>query len=165
MKEHFWECTALMRFVSLMNYLRMKAIDFQFRHINWVCTRSIFYEFKVPIFPFLHNSTEFLNFLDEDHQTVIYKLSDRSAKIRNIIDVSDDFFELTIEDAKSILRDARKAQKEADPEAGGKTLMTKGKSFYLFFHYIPFRFWVKKFHFVFQKVKNFVNFLSVYVYS
>merc|ERR1712008_489054 len=66
-----------------------------------------------------------LHYLDEDHQTVIYKLSDRSAKIRNIIDVSDDFFELTIEDAKSILRDARKAQKEADPEAGGKTLMTK----------------------------------------
>ena len=68
-------------------------------------------------------------FLDEDHQTVIYKLTDRSAKIRNIIDVSDDFFELTIEDAKSILRDARKAQKESDPE--GKTLMTKGKIFLL----------------------------------
>jgi len=66
-----------------------------------------------------------LHYLDEDHQTVIYKLSDRSAKIRNIIDVSDDFFELTIEDAKSILRDARKAQRDADPEAGGKTLMTK----------------------------------------
>lgn len=64
-----------------------------------------------------------LHYLDEDHQTVIYKLTDRSAKIRNIIDVSDDFFELTIEDAKSILRDARKAQKESDPE--GKTLMTK----------------------------------------
>ena len=83
-------------------------------------------------------------FLDEDHQTVVYKLSDRSAKIRNIIDVSDDFFELTIEDAKSILRDARKAQKEADPE-GKKTLMTKGKFFVFFFtfYFIPFGFGVK----------------------
>ena len=69
-----------------------------------------------------------LNYLDEDHQTVIYKLSDRSAKIRSIIDVSDDFFDLTIEDAKVLLRDARKMQKELDPEE--KTLMTKGKVFF-----------------------------------
>merc|ERR1712241_16782 len=65
-----------------------------------------------------------LYYLDQDHQTVIYKLSDRSAKIRSIIDVSDDFFDLTIEDAKVLLRDARKMQKELDPEE--KTLMTKG---------------------------------------
>ena len=69
-----------------------------------------------------------LNYLDEDHQTVIYKLSDRSAKIRSIIDVSDDFFDLTIEDAKVLLHDARKMQKELDPEE--KTLMTKGKVFF-----------------------------------
>merc|ERR1712203_966727 len=64
-----------------------------------------------------------LNYLDEDHQTVIYKLSDRSAKIRSIIDVSDDFFDLTIEDAKVLLRDARKMQKELDSD--GKILMTQ----------------------------------------
>ena len=65
-----------------------------------------------------------INVLDEEHNTVIYKLSDQSARIRShISEVSDDFFDLTIEDAKVLLRDARKVQKEADPE--GQVLMTE----------------------------------------
>ena len=50
--------------------------------------------------------------------------TDRSAKIRNVIDVSDDFFDLTIEDAKRLLSDVRKQQKEFNSDE--KTLMTKG---------------------------------------
>ena len=50
--------------------------------------------------------------------------TDRSAKIRNVIDVSDDFFDLTIEDAKRLLSDVRKQQKESNSDE--KTLMTKG---------------------------------------
>ena len=65
-----------------------------------------------------------INVLDEDHNTVIYKLSDQNARIRShISEVSDDFFDLTIEDAKVLLRDARKVQKEADPD--GQVLMTE----------------------------------------
>ena len=94
-----------------------------------------------------------INVLDEDHHTVIYKLSgiytyicagknynyilyfflsnfktfffsDQSARIRaHISEVSDDFFDLTIQDAKILLRDARKMQKELDSD--GKLLMTQ----------------------------------------
>ena len=50
--------------------------------------------------------------------------SDQSARIRaNIGEVSDDFFDLTIQDAKVLLRDARKMQKELDSD--GKILMTQ----------------------------------------
>ena len=52
-----------------------------------------------------------LHILNEEYQLVIYKASDQSAKIRSVLDVSDDFFELTIEDAKMLLEDARKAAK------------------------------------------------------
>ena len=64
-----------------------------------------------------------INILDEENQLIIYKLTDRSAKIRNIIDVSDDFFDLTLEDAKNLLKDVRKMQKDLEPDE--KILMTK----------------------------------------
>ena len=50
--------------------------------------------------------------------------SDQSARIRaHISEVSDDFFDLTIQDAKILLRDARKMQKELDSDGG--ILMTQ----------------------------------------
>ena len=52
-----------------------------------------------------------LHILDDSNQILIYKSSDQGAKIRSVLDVSDDFFELTIEDAKLLLKDTRKAQK------------------------------------------------------
>jgi hypothetical protein len=53
-----------------------------------------------------------LEYLDEDHSSLVYKLTERSAKLRNVLDVSDDFFDLTIADAQILLRDARNVQRE-----------------------------------------------------
>ena len=65
-----------------------------------------------------------LNILDEDHGLVIFKVSDRSAKIRKMsTEISEDFFDLTIEDAKILLKDVRKKQKEL--EGDEKVLMTE----------------------------------------
>ncbi len=60
-----------------------------------------------------------LHYLDEDHSSVVYKLSDGAARIK--YDVSEDFFDLTIEDAKVLLRDTRKQQREDQEEV----LMTR----------------------------------------
>ena len=61
-----------------------------------------------------------LHILDDTNGILIYKSSDQNAKIRSVLDVSDDFFELTIEDAKLLLKDARKAQKTEE-----KIMMTE----------------------------------------
>lgn len=61
-----------------------------------------------------------LHILDDSNQILIYKSSDQGAKIRSVLDVSDDFFELTIEDAKLLLKDTRRAQKSEE-----KIMMTE----------------------------------------
>lgn len=65
-----------------------------------------------------------MHILDENRGTVVYKLTSGNSgnQLRKIQDVSDDFFELTIEDAKKILRDTRKLQKDLNAE--DKILMT-----------------------------------------
>ena len=68
--------------------------------------------------------SKFLSFFGVKSTFSIYQLSDQSARIRShISEVSDDFFDLTIEDAKVLLRDTRKMQKEMDPD--GQVLMTE----------------------------------------
>ena len=75
---------------------------------------------KVPEEP---EEVPILNILDEDFGTVIYKLTNSSAKMKNFNDVADDFFDLTIEDAKILLKDVRKMQKDLSNDE--KVLMTE----------------------------------------